>query len=61
MGGISISIDARGAEDGVERKIEEALDQALPVFLAKARNQEAKANAAAAGRRSIGSVAVRRR
>lgn len=60
-GAFNINIDARGAEDGVERKIEEALDQALPFFLAKARNQEAKVNQAASGRRSIGSVAVRRR
>lgn len=60
-GSMVIQIDARGAEEGVERKIEQALNEALPVFLAKSRVQEAKVNKAAAGRRSIGSVAVRRR
>jgi TP901 family phage tail tape measure protein len=42
---ISISIDARGAENGVEEKIDDALRQALPVFLQKARKQESRVNA----------------
>lgn len=39
---ISIAIDARGAEAGVEKKIGAALDAALPVFLDRARKQNVK-------------------
>lgn len=58
---ISIAIDARGAESGVEDKIEQALDSALPVFLAKARKQEAEVARSTSGRQRIGSGATRRR
>lgn len=58
---ISIAIDARGAESGVEDKIESALDAALPVFLAKARKQEAEVAKGTSGRQRIGSGFTRRR
>lgn len=58
---LTISIDARGAESGVEDKIEQALDQALPVFLAKARKQEAEVSQSLSGRQRIGSSMIRRR
>jgi hypothetical protein len=57
---LSISIDARGAEAGVEAKIEEALDRALPVFLARSRRQEADAQERGSRKQSLGGIRGRR-
>lgn len=51
----AFQIDARGAEDGVEEKIEAALEQAVPLILAKASKQEDKKAAMRNGRQRIGS------
>lgn len=59
-GGITIEkgafqIDARGAEHGVEEKIDERLSEVVPIILAKASRQEDAKRARASGRQRIGS------
>jgi TP901 family phage tail tape measure protein len=52
---VYLTVDARGAEAGVDEKIDSALDAALPVFLAKARKQEATVKRNSSGRQRLGS------